>query len=134
MRGGRLTLADTAKLLRLRGQAMQQAVPAGEGAMAAILGLDFAKVSHIAHTAARDLYLTAAICEAANDNGGGQVVISGTKAAVERAMELAKAAGRQAGAAARRLRAVPLRADDPGRRSHGQGAGRNAESRRRACR
>ena len=90
---GSLTLADTAKLLRLRGQAMQRAVPAGEGAMAAILGLDFEKVALIAHTAARDLYLTAAICEAANDNGGGQVVISGTKAAVERAMELAKAAG-----------------------------------------
>jgi len=90
---GALTISDTAKLLRLRGQAMQQAVPAGEGAMAAILGLDFEKVSHIAHTAAKDLYLSAAICEAANDNGGGQVVISGTKAAVERAMELAKAAG-----------------------------------------
>jgi [acyl-carrier-protein] S-malonyltransferase len=90
---GSLSLGDTAKLLRLRGQAMQQAVPAGEGAMAAILGLDFEKVSEIAHTAARDLYLTAAICEAANDNGGGQVVISGTTAAVERAMELAKAAG-----------------------------------------
>ena len=90
---GALTISDTAKLLRLRGQAMQQAVPAGEGAMAAILGLDFEKVSHIAHTTAKDLYLSAAICEAANDNGGGQVVISGTKAAVERAMELAKAAG-----------------------------------------
>ena len=76
---GALTLADTAKLLRLRGEAMQQAVPAGEGAMAAILGLDFAKVSNIALEAARELYLTGAICEAANDNGGGQVVISGTR-------------------------------------------------------
>jgi [acyl-carrier-protein] S-malonyltransferase len=90
---GALTLADTAKLLRLRGRAMQQAVPAGVGAMAAILGLDFAKVSAIALEAARAHYLSGAICEAANDNGGGQVVISGTKAAVEHAMELAKAAG-----------------------------------------
>jgi [acyl-carrier-protein] S-malonyltransferase len=90
---GALTLADTARLLRLRGQAMQRAVPAGEGAMAAILGLDFAKVSAIALEAASAHYLSAAICEAANDNGGGQVVISGTKAAVEKAMELAKAAG-----------------------------------------
>ena len=102
---GALTLADTAKLLRLRGQAMQRAVPAGEGAMAAILGLDFDEVSGIALAAARDLYLTAAICEAANDNGGGQVVISGTKAAVERAMELAKAAGAK--------RALPLAVSAP---------------------
>ena len=97
---GALTLADAARLLRIRGQAMQQAVPAGEGAMAAILGLDFEKVSHIALEAARDLYLTGAICEAANDNGGGQVVISGTKAAVERAMAARQAERRQARAAA----------------------------------
>jgi len=90
---GALSIADTARLLRIRGTAMQKAVPAGEGAMAAILGLDFAQVSAIALKAQSDLYLTGAICEAANDNGGGQVVISGTKAAVERAMELAKLAG-----------------------------------------
>ena len=102
---GALTLHDAARLLRLRGTAMQQAVPAGEGAMAAILGLDFDKVALIAHTAARDLYLTAAVCEAANDNGAGQVVISGTKAAVERAMELAKAAGAK--------RALPLAVSAP---------------------
>ncbi len=102
---GALTLADTARLLRLRGQAMQQAVPAGEGAMAALLGLEFDQVSLIAHNAARDLYLTGAICEAANDNGGGQVVISGTKAAVDRAMELAKAAGAK--------RALPLAVSAP---------------------
>ena len=102
---GSLTLADTAKLLRLRGSAMQQAVPAGEGMMAAILGLDFEKVSLIAHNAQKDLYLTGAICEAANDNGNGQVVISGTKAAVERAMELAKAAGAK--------RALPLAVSAP---------------------
>jgi [acyl-carrier-protein] S-malonyltransferase len=72
---------------------MQRAVPVGEGAMAAILGLDFAEVSAIALEAASELYLTGAICEAANDNGGGQVVISGTTAAVERAMSLAKLKG-----------------------------------------
>ena len=88
-----LTLEDTARLLRLRGEAMQKAVPVGEGAMAAILGLEFGAVVKIATQAASDLYLTGAICQAANDNGAGQVVISGTTAAVERAMELAKLAG-----------------------------------------
>ena len=102
---GALTLADAARLLRLRGQAMQRAVPAGEGAMAAILGLDFDKVSAIALEAASAHYLSGAICEAANDNGGGQVVISGTKAAVEKAMELAKAAGAK--------RALPLAVSAP---------------------
>ena len=90
---GAFTLADTARLLRLRGDAMQKAVPVGEGAMAAILGLEFGPVAAVATEAARQLYLEAAICQAANDNGGGQVVISGTKSAVEKAMELAKAAG-----------------------------------------
>jgi [acyl-carrier-protein] S-malonyltransferase len=79
--------------LRLRGDAMQKAVPVGEGAMAAILGLEFGAVVKIATQAASDLYLTGAICQAANDNGGNQVVVSGTKPAVERAMELAKLAG-----------------------------------------
>ena len=88
-----MTLEDTAKLLRLRGEAMQKAVPVGEGAMAAILGLEFGVVIKIATQVASDLYLTGAVCEAANDNGGGQVVISGTKIAVERATELAKLAG-----------------------------------------
>ena len=88
-----LTLEDTAKLLRLRGEAMQKAVPVGDGAMAAIIGLEFGVVTKIATQAASDLYLTGAVCQAANDNGAGQVVISGTKIAVERAMELAKLAG-----------------------------------------
>jgi [acyl-carrier-protein] S-malonyltransferase len=101
---GALTIADSARLLRIRGEAMQRAVPVGEGAMAAIIGLDFAQVSAIALQAAHDLYLQGAICEAANDNGGGQVVISGTKAAVERAMELAKAGG------AKRALALPVSA------------------------
>ncbi|MFZ2109898.1 MAG: ACP S-malonyltransferase [Roseiarcus sp.] len=90
---GALTIEDGARLLRIRGQAMQKAVPVGEGAMAAILGLDFDEVSAIALQAASELYLTGAICEAANDNGGGQVVISGTQVAVERAMALAKLKG-----------------------------------------
>jgi [acyl-carrier-protein] S-malonyltransferase len=102
---GSLTLEDAARLLRVRGQAMQRAVPVGQGAMAAILGLDFAEASKIAAQAASDLYLSGAICEAANDNGGGQVVISGTKAAVERAMELAKLKGAK--------RALPLPVSAP---------------------
>jgi [acyl-carrier-protein] S-malonyltransferase len=90
---GSLGLEDAARLLRLRGDAMQKAVPVGEGAMAAILGLDFGVVTKVATDAASQLYLTGAICQAANDNGGGQAVISGTREAVERAMELAKLAG-----------------------------------------
>ena len=84
---GALTLEDAARLLRIRGAAMQKAVPVGEGAMAAILGLEFDAVTAIAAEAAQD----GGVCQAANDNGGGQVVISGAKAAVERAMEIAKA-------------------------------------------
>jgi [acyl-carrier-protein] S-malonyltransferase len=90
---GSLTLEDTARLLRLRGEAMQKAVPVGKGAMAAIIGLEFGAVVKIAAQAASDLYLTGAICHAAIDNGGGQVVVSGTTPAVERASELAKLAG-----------------------------------------
>ncbi len=119
---GSLTLEDTARLLRLRGEAMQKAVPVGEGAMAALLGLDFGAAVKIATEAASDLYLEGAICQAANDNGGGQVVVSGTKAAVERAMELAKLAGAKRAVAAPGQRPVPLRADAAGRRSDGGGA------------
>jgi [acyl-carrier-protein] S-malonyltransferase len=90
---GALTIEQAATLLRIRGAAMQAAVPVGEGAMAAILGLDFAQVDLIAAEAARDFYLQGAICQAANDNGGGQVVVSGTTSAVERAMEIAKRKG-----------------------------------------
>ena len=85
---GALSLADCARLLKLRGQAMQAAVPVGEGAMAAILGLDFEAVEAIAKEAAGD-----DVCAAANDNAPGQVVVSGHVAAVERAIELAKAQG-----------------------------------------
>jgi len=86
-----LSLTDTARLLRLRGQAMQKAVPVGEGAMAAIIGMEFGPVADLCAQASREC--GGAVCQAANDNGGGQVVISGVKAAVEKAMELMKAAG-----------------------------------------
>lgn len=85
---GALELTDTAKLLRIRGQAMQAAVPVGVGAMAAILGLDFETVERVASEASQG-----DICQAANDNDPSQVVVSGDKAAVERACELAKEAG-----------------------------------------
>ncbi|MBU3076614.1 ACP S-malonyltransferase [Sphingomonas quercus] len=83
-----LRLADTARLLKLRGQAMQAAVPVGIGAMAALLGLDWETASAVAADAAEN-----DVCEAANDNAPGQVVVSGHKAAVERAIELAKVRG-----------------------------------------
>jgi len=90
---GSLTLEDGARLLRRRGEAMQKAVPVGEGAMAALLGLGYGAATRIATEAASNLHLSGAICQAANDNGGGQVVLSGTKAAVERAVELARLSG-----------------------------------------
>jgi len=85
---GAFTISDAARLLRTRGQAMQKAVPVGVGAMAALLGLEFDAASAVASEAAQGQ-----ICQAANDNGGGQVVVSGDKAAVERAVEIAKAKG-----------------------------------------
>ncbi|WCR20036.1 ACP S-malonyltransferase [Paracoccus alcaliphilus] len=85
---GALSLEDTARLLRLRGQAMQEAVPVGQGAMAAILGLDFETVDRIAREVAGD-----EVVQAANDNDPSQVVISGHREAVERAAEALKAAG-----------------------------------------
>lgn len=87
---GALTLADTAKLLRIRGDAMQAAVPVGEGAMAALLGVEWEMASVIADESSHE---TGLICDVANDNGGGQVVISGHKAAIERAMLIAKDKG-----------------------------------------
>jgi len=85
---GSLTVSDTARLLRIRGQAMQKAVPVGAGAMAALLGLDYEAAAAIAHEAAQGQ-----VCQAANDNGAGQVVVSGDKAAVDRAVEIAKTKG-----------------------------------------
>lgn len=85
---GALSLGDTARLLRVRGAAMQEAVPVGVGAMAAILGLDLEAVRAIAEEAAEG-----EVCQAANDNDPGQVVISGHAGAVDRAAELARARG-----------------------------------------
>jgi [acyl-carrier-protein] S-malonyltransferase len=85
---GALTISDTAKLLRIRGRAMQQAVPVGTGAMAALLGMELDAATAVAAEAAQG-----EVCQAANDNGGGQVVVSGNTSAVERAVEIAKAKG-----------------------------------------
>lgn len=81
---GALTLADTARLLKTRGRAMQEAVPVGEGAMAALLGADLAQAKELAKAAS-----DGEVCEAANDNAPGQVVISGKRTAIERAVKLA---------------------------------------------
>jgi [acyl-carrier-protein] S-malonyltransferase len=85
---GAFTVSDAARLLRTRGQAMQKAVPVGVGAMAALIGLEFDAASAIAAEAAQG-----DVCQAANDNGAGQVVVSGNKSAVERAVEIAKTKG-----------------------------------------
>lgn len=85
---GSISLSDTARLLRIRGEAMQAAVPVGVGAMAALLGLDFATATEVAKEAAQG-----EVCQAANDNDPGQVVVSGHKAAVERALVIAKEKG-----------------------------------------
>jgi [acyl-carrier-protein] S-malonyltransferase len=85
---GAFTVADTARLLRIRGEAMQSATPVGVGAMAALLGLDFETARAVAEEAAEG-----EVCQAANDNDPAQVVVSGHKAAVERAVEIAKAKG-----------------------------------------
>jgi [acyl-carrier-protein] S-malonyltransferase len=85
---GTFSLADAARLLKIRGRAMQLATPVGTGAMAALLGLDYADATAIAEAAAQN-----EICQAANDNAPGQVVVSGHKAAVERAVVLAKEKG-----------------------------------------
>ncbi len=85
---GAFTLADAARLVRIRGRAMQKAVPVGVGAMAALLGLEFESAAAVAAEAAQGQ-----VCLAANDNGGGQVVVSGDKAAVERAVAIAKQKG-----------------------------------------
>jgi [acyl-carrier-protein] S-malonyltransferase len=85
---GSLSLADAARLLRIRGKAMQSAVPVGEGAMAALLGLSFDAAAKVAQKAAQGQ-----ICQVANENDPAQQVVSGNRAAVERAVELAKEAG-----------------------------------------
>ncbi|MEO6395256.1 MAG: ACP S-malonyltransferase [Devosia sp.] len=97
---GVFSIADTARLLKIRGQAMQQAVPVGQGAMAAILGLDLEAVLRAANDASEG-----EVCGVANDNAPGQVVISGHVAAVNRAIDLLKAAGAK--------RALPLPVSAP---------------------
>ncbi|QDZ09832.1 ACP S-malonyltransferase [Devosia ginsengisoli] len=96
---GTFSLADTARLLKTRGQAMQKAVPVGHGAMAALLGLDLETASAVAAEAAQG-----DVCDVANDNAPGQVVVSGATAAVERAVEIAKTRG------ARRALLLPVSA------------------------
>src|SRR5262245_36954564 len=96
---GAFALADAARLVRIRGRAMQAAVPVGVGAMAALLGLEFDAAAAVAAEAA-----LGQVCQAANDNGGAQVVVSGDKAAVERAVEIAKGKG------ARRAMLLPVSA------------------------
>jgi [acyl-carrier-protein] S-malonyltransferase len=85
---GALTITDTARLLRIRGLAMQKAVPVGAGAMAALLGLELAAAQEVAAEAAQGQ-----VCEVANDNGGGQVVVSGDRDAVMRAIDIAREKG-----------------------------------------
>jgi [acyl-carrier-protein] S-malonyltransferase len=97
---GAFDLSTTAKLLKLRGQAMQQAVPVGQGAMAALLGADLALAQKIAEAAAQG-----EVCTVANDNDPSQVVISGAKAAIDRAIAIAKDMGAK--------RAVPLPVSAP---------------------
>jgi [acyl-carrier-protein] S-malonyltransferase len=97
---GTFTVADTARLLKIRGQAMQKAVPVGVGAMAALLGSELEQAKEIAAEAAQG-----EVCEAANDNGGSQVVLSGHKTAVDRAIKLAAERGIK--------RAIPLPVSAP---------------------
>src|SRR5207253_6452927 len=97
---GAFDLATTANLLRLRGRAMQEAVPVGEGAMAALLGADLALARKIADAAAEG-----EVCTVANDNDPSQVVLSGAKRAIDRAIEMAKEMGAK--------RAVPLPVSAP---------------------
>ena len=85
---GSLSISDTARLLRIRGNAMQNAVPVGQGAMAALLGLEYDVALEVAREAAQG-----EVCDAANDNGGAQVVVSGHKSAVERAVAIAQTKG-----------------------------------------
>jgi [acyl-carrier-protein] S-malonyltransferase len=90
---GTFSLSDAARLLRLRGTAMQAAVPVGEGAMAALLGLDAPAAEEVAAEARKSPDGKDEVCDFANDNAPGQVVVSGAKAAVERALDIAKAKG-----------------------------------------
>ena len=109
---GAFTLADTARLLKTRGQAMQSAVPVGEGGMTALIGADIEQAEDVAKEAAA----AGGVCVVANDNAPGQVVISGTLDALARAARHRQGQRHQARLAAGGLRAVPLPADAAGRR------------------
>ena len=126
---GTFSVADTARLLRIRGNAMQAAVPVGEGAMAAIIGLEQADVEAACAEAA-----TGSVCQIANDNGGGQLVISGAKAAVELAAQLCTEKGAKRAHHAAGLRAVPFRADAPAADAMREALAAVDEDRRRSCR
>ena len=114
---------------RLRGQAMQAAVPVGVGAMCALLGADLDKAQALAEAAAEGQ-----VCQVANDNDPGQVVLSGHREAIERAIGAGQGARHQARRAAARLGAVPLRADAARRRRDGRGAGEDSAARLPRCR
>ncbi len=114
---GSLDIATAAKLLRVRGDAMQNAVPVGQGAMAALLGLEFDVAVEVAEAAAQG-----EVCQAANDNAPGQVVVSGHLAAVERAVEIAKAKG------ARRAVMLPVSAPFVPLLPYGTGCRKNGGS------
>ena len=120
---GTFSIADTARLLRIRGNAMQKAVPVGEGAMAAIIGLDHADVEAACAEAGRG-----SVCQIANDNGGGQLVISGAKARCRACGQALHGEGRQAGADADRFGAVPFRIDGACRRRNARGAGQRCQA------
>jgi [acyl-carrier-protein] S-malonyltransferase len=116
---GSISLATTARLLKLRGSAMQEAVPVGQGSMAALVGADVAIAQAIAEAAAQG-----EVCTVANDNDPTQVVISGHKSAIDRAIGLAKEHGAKRGIPLPGLGAVPLAADAAGGGPDGAGAGR----------
>ena len=126
---GALELADGARLLKLRGQSMQKAVPVGEGAMAALLGIELEPAQEACKEAAQG-----EVVAVANDNGGGQIVVSGHKAAVERDDRDGQAARLQARHPAAGERALPLPADATRRRRHAGGSGAGDARRRRGCR
>ncbi len=128
---GAFSLADTARLLKLRGQAMQAAVPVGVGAMCALLGARYRKGRRRLPKPRRR---EGEVCTVANDNDPTQVVLSGHAGAIERAIALVKEHGHRARHAAARVGAVPLPADAARRRCHGRSARTTHRRRRCACR
>ena len=115
---GAFSLADTARLLKLRGQAMQKAVAVGQGAMAALLGVGMDVAVKVAAEAAQG-----DVCQVANDNEPTQVVLSGHKTAIDRVAEIGKAHGVRRAVNSAGVRALPLRADATSRRRDGGSAG-----------